>query len=199
MKQLILRADNQPDLAILMMLAKTGIRRGELLDLKIDNIDLKHGIIRLPPKAKRSQRIVFIDQELFNVLNCYIQWRAQRALTPWLWINKNSGKKMDRDYPGELISSLAVPLGLHQPHGPLCYRLTPHCFRHYFTSHLFRAGMDPQYIMWLRGDSMGRQSWQIYNHIDPESVRAEYLRLVPKLISDDSVQPVRSAGPSGTD
>ena len=199
MRTLILGADNPLDLAILMVLAKTGIRRGELLDMTIYSIDLQHGMIRLPAKSKRCQRIAFIDQELSNVLNFYIQWRAQRALSPWLWINRNTGKKMDRDYPGELIASLAAPLGLHVPRGPLCYHLTPHCFRHFFTTYLFRAGMDPQYIMWLRGDSMGRQSWQNYNHIDSEAVRMEYLRRMPTLISTDSVQPVISAGPSGTD
>ncbi|MDD3840101.1 MAG: tyrosine-type recombinase/integrase [Clostridia bacterium] len=189
MIHLILRAESPLDIAILMVLAKTGIRRGELLGMVIDSIDFQNGIIRLPAKAKRSQRIAFIDTELYIILKKYIQWRSSRAISPWLWINKNTGKKMDRDYPGELISSLAIPLGLHQPRGPLCYRLTPHCFRHFFTTHLFRAGMEPQYIMWLRGDSMGRQSWQIYNHIDPESVRIEYLRRVPKLISNNSVLP----------
>lgn len=198
MRTLILKANRIQDIAILMVLAKTGIRRGELLDLKIDSIDLQNSIIRLPAKAKRSQRITFIDMELYGILRKYIQWRSRRARSPWLWINKK-GRKMDRDYPGELIASLATPLGLHQPRGPLCYRLTPHCFRHFFTTHLFRAGMDPQYIMWLRGDSMGKQSWQLYNHIDPEAVRVEYHRLVPKLISNNSVTPENSAGPTRQD
>lgn len=185
---LILKARRIQDTAILMILAKTGIRRGELLDMKIDCIDLKNGIIRLPAKAKRSQRIAFIDMELYVLLKKYIQWRSKRARSPWLWINRRTGLKMDRDYPGELISSLATPLGLHNPRGPLYSRLTPHCFRHFFTTHLFRAGMDPQYIMWLRGDSMGKQSWQIYNHIDPEAVRVEYLRRIPNLTSNNSVR-----------
>jgi integrase/recombinase XerD len=187
MRNLVLRAGNPRDLAILMILAKTGIRRGELLGMEIDGIDLQNSIIRLPPKAKRSQRIAFIDTELYIVLKNYLQWRSARARSSWFWINEK-GMKINRDYPGELIASLASPLGLHQPHGPLCYRVTPHCFRHFFTTHLFRAGMDPQYIMWLRGDSMGKQSWQIYNHIDPEAVRMEYLRRVPKLISNNSVR-----------
>lgn len=191
MRHLIQKARKIQDTAILMVLAKTGIRRGELLDMKIDGIDLQNGIIRLPAKAKRSQRIAFIDMELYTILKKYLQWRSKRARSPWVWINK-TGNKIDRDYPGELIASLASPLGLHQPRAPLCYRLTPHCFRHFFTTHLFRSGMDPQYIMWLRGDSMGKQSWQLYNHIDPEAVRVEYQRRIPKLILYGSVQPVRS-------
>lgn len=198
MRNLILGAESPLDLAILTILAKTGIRRGELLGMSIYSIDFEHGIIRLPPKAKRSQRIAFIDTELYVVLKNYLHWRSARARYPWLWINE-TGRKMDRDYPGELIASLAVPLGLHQPRGPLCYRLTPHCFRHFFTTHLFRSGMDPQYIMFLRGDSMGRQSWQLYNHIDPESVRTEYLRRTPKLLSNNSVRVPLAAGSSGGD
>lgn len=48
--------------------------------------------------------------------------------------------------------------------------------------HLYRAGMDPQYIKWLRGDSLQKEAWQVHNHIDIESVRMEYERCIPKLL-----------------
>jgi len=72
---------------------------------------------------------------------------------------------------------------MHDPHGPLERKLTPHCFRHFFTSYLFRAGMTPLYIKFLRGDSLRTESWMIYNRIDSELVRAEYMRCMPQILS----------------
>lgn len=185
MRVLILAAEHIQDVAILLFLAKSGLRRQEFLDIRLSDLFLENGIIFLIPKSKRSQRTIFVDDELAEVLKKYLSWRSRVASSPWLWINrdgKTRGKKLDRDYPGMLIASLAQPMGLHDPKGPLCSRLTPHCLRHFFTTHLFRAGLSPIYIKWLRGDSPGKEAWEQYNHIDPENVRAEYLRRIPKLI-----------------
>lgn len=166
--------------ALLLTLAKTGMRRGELLSLRIDDIDLRRRVIRIPAKAKRSNRLVFMDDELERALREYISWRP-----------RDKREKLDRlfklrkDDPNRIIAGVATPLGFHDPHGPLCQKFTAHCFRHWFTTWLFRAGMDPQHIKWLRGDSLSTEAWQIYNHIDPEEVREQYLKRIPQLMSFD--------------
>lgn len=163
-----------------LFIAKTGMRRGEALSLKLDDIDIRRKIIRIPAKAKRSNRIAFIDDELEDILEQYLSWRQKIARSPWLWISSKGGR-IHKDEPGKFIASLGAALDLHDPKGPLCHRLTPHCFRHFFTTTLFRSGMDPQHIKFLRGDSLSSEAWQIYNHIDPEEVRQEYLRRMPRL------------------
>lgn len=168
--------------ALMMVLAKTGIRKGELLGLKIENINLNVGTILLPSKPKRTNRTVFIDDELSEVLSEYIIWRAPRARSSWLWISKRGGR-IHKDYPNKIITSIAKPLNLHDPEGQLCSKLTCHCFRHWFTTHLYRAGMKDQYIKWLRGDSLNKEAWQGYNRIDPWIVRREYLQCIPKLLT----------------
>lgn len=168
--------------AIIMILAKTGIRRGELIDLKITDLDFQRHIIHIPYKAKRSNNIAFMDDELESILKKYLNWRQRKAKKDWLWIS-NKGGRIHKDAPGMIIAEVARDLNLHQDNGPLERRLTPHCFRHWFTTHLFRAGMNPQYIKFLRGDSMRLESWQIYNRIDIELVRPEYLRCIPQIMS----------------
>ena len=181
MQELIKQTDEIHIKAVPVTFAKTGMRRGEFLDLKPDDINLDKDIINLPNKAKRSRQTVFIDDELHQILDEYLEYRARHSNTKWLWITE-SGGRMLKDRPGQIIASLAQPLGLHNPDGPLDERLTPHCFRHFFTTHLYRAGMDPQYIRWLRGDSLKKEAWQLYNHIDPDMVREEYERCIPKLL-----------------
>jgi integrase/recombinase XerD len=122
-----------------------------------------------------------MDDELENALKEFLIWRQQRTKTDFLWISKKGGR-IHKEVPGMILADLGRKLHLHQDNGPLGRKLTPHCFRHWFTTHLFRAGMNPQYIKFLRGDSMRSEAWQIYNRIDLELVRGEYLRYIPKIM-----------------
>jgi len=180
MRCLLSAAGGIQEKAIILVLAKTGIRRGELHDLRESDLDFDRKIIQIPQKAKRSCNIAIMDPELENTLKDLILWRQRRAKTDWLWIS-TKGRRIHRDMYGMILADLGRKLHLHQNKGPLSRRLTPHCLRHWFTTHLFRAGMDPQYIKFLRGDSLREESWQIYNQIDIGLVRAEYLRCIPQI------------------
>jgi integrase/recombinase XerD len=61
------------DRAITALLAKTGIRRNELIKLDIDDIDWIEQKIRLKPTAKRTNRTVFFDDETAMVLHRWIR------------------------------------------------------------------------------------------------------------------------------
>jgi integrase/recombinase XerD len=183
-RELISSAGTILDRALIAVLVKTGMRRGELLSLRIEDLDFRNSIIRIPFAAKRTNCIAFMDDELKEILEEYFSWRHEFAKSSWLWTTKQGGR-IHKDYPNRMLADLGASLGLHAPGGPLCCRLTCHAFRHHFTSSLFHAGMNPEYIKWLRGDSLNREAWEIYNHIDQEEVRQEYLRRIPKLISFD--------------
>jgi len=197
MQLLVSAAGSIHDQALMMTLAKTGMRRGELHGLRLEDIDIKRSIIRIPAKAKRSNRLAFMDIELQEVLAQYLSWRKSRARTDWFWITKHGGR-IHKDYPGRILGKLGAQLGLHDPAGPLCSKLTPHCCRHWFTTHLHRAGMNPEYIKWLRGDSLRSEAWQIYNHIDPDDVLDEYLLCMPRLLHQQTTAYKENKG-SNTD
>ncbi len=182
MRLLVRAAPGIREKAIILLLAKTGIRRGELLSLCIEDIIFKSDTIIIAPKAKRSNRLAFIDEELKEVLMEYLEWRESRARTSWLWIS-NRGGRIHKDMPNRMLADLGALLGLHTKEGPISGKLTCHCMRHFLTTSLFRAGMKPTYIKWLRGDSI-KESWEIYNHVDPEDVKKEYLARIPKLLMD---------------
>jgi len=58
-------------------LAKTGVRRGELISLDVDDIDWQKMSIKLKPTANRSNRLVFFDEETKQVL---MEWMNMRRL-----------------------------------------------------------------------------------------------------------------------
>jgi integrase len=138
-------------------------------------------IIRVPKSRKRSNQIHFIDDELHAVLSEYLIWWCKHARLEWLWLSPR-GCHMHKDVPNEIIREIAEPQGLHVHNGELWERCTSHCFRHFFTTELFRAGMNEQHIMFLRGDSLTAKAWQRYNHIELEDVRREYNACIPQIL-----------------
>jgi len=171
------------DRTLHVLFAKTGLRRGELLSLQLEDLDLKEYRIIIQLTGKRTEfRPIYFDDEFLFLLLDYLEWRQSYAKSNYLFINPNTGKKMHKDYPGSYLKKIGLKMGIHEPNGPMHKKLTPHCWRYFFTTQLYRSGMDYEYIQYLRGDVMATQSWQIYNHIDPEHVREEYLRCIPKLL-----------------
>ncbi len=170
------------DRAIALVFAKTGIRRRELLTLDVEDVNWKDDSIKLKPAAKRSNRIVFFDEECAVALRRWLANRERyRPQTPALFISYQSFTRLDRSSLYSAVTKYAEALGFHKPNSPrLEEHFGPHCFRHYFTTFLLRNGMPREYVKELRGDSR-RDAIDIYNHIDREELRKSYLACVPKL------------------
>jgi integrase/recombinase XerD len=170
------------DRAIIVVLAKTGVRRGELVRMNMDDVDMDHLSINLKPATKRSNRMVFFDSETRRVLSDWLQTREAYARTdcPALFITE-SGGRINRNHVYDIVTKHAARVGLHDPQSlKLEDRFTPHCCRHWFTTHLRRSGMPREHIQELRGDRRP-DAMDIYYHIDPEDLRLSYLTHMPRL------------------
>lgn len=178
MAQLVYTTQDPTERAIIMFLAKTGIRRKELILLDLDDIDLGTGIIYLKPTKKRSNRVVFIDQEGIGVLMDYLSTRAPDDSLKALFVHK--GRRVSRNYVYKLVCDNAKRLSLHYPNGLLIKKFTPHCCRHWFTTHLIRARMSREHLQVLRGDVV-KDAIDIYTHVDLEGLRVDYLDKIPLL------------------
>jgi len=61
------------------MLLKAGIRRGELISLDASDVDLEGMSITLKHTAKRTNRVVYLDQETSDALRRWLAARKRRA------------------------------------------------------------------------------------------------------------------------
>lgn len=173
---------NIRDKAIMILLAKTGIRRGELLRVEIDDINWKNLSITLKPVPKRSNRIVFFDDECAKILKAWLNMREKLVSSDCkaLLIN-NDGLPLNRNGLYNIVVKWATRYGLHDPKSQkLEERFSPHCLRHWFTTQLLRKGMDREFVKELRGDAR-KDAIDIYNHIDLEELRKAYLVCIPAL------------------
>ncbi len=170
------------DKAIITLLAKTGIRRRELITLDIDDIDWIEQTIRLKPTPKRTNRIVFFDDEAAFILRRWLRARESRNgdKSKALFLG-TTGQRLNRNGVYTAVTKAAERVGLHNPDSDRMEdHFSPHCCRHWFTTHLRRAGMPREFIQELRGD-VRKEAIDIYDHIDHKELRESYLAHVPQM------------------
>jgi len=174
------------DKAIVTLLAKTGIRRGELIRIDTDDIDWVDQSILLKPHPKRSNCLVFFDDETARVLRRWIIARQSFEIQNGckaLFINE-SGERLQRHGVTHAVTKHAERVGLHNPISKKVEdHFTPHCCRHWFTTQLRRNGMRREFIQELRGDAR-KEAVDIYDHIDKKELRRAYLAAIPLLVID---------------
>ena len=176
---------SEPDIrnkALLAMLFKTGMRRGELVSLDVGDVDLVENTIRLKPTAKRSNRTLFLDGEAAYLLRRWLRVRegVNRRKESALFLS-SWGHRISRNDVYRAVTLAAERMGLHDPSSErLEDHFSPHACRHWYCTHLFRAGMRREFIKELRGDSR-KEAFDIYNHIDLKELKEAYLACIPQL------------------
>ena len=170
------------DRAIVVTLAKTGVRRGELLRMDVNDVNWREYSITLKPTPKRSNRVVFFDEECARVLRRWLAVREKlKPRTQALFVSYGTLDRLSRNGLWRLVDKYARRLGFHNPESPrLEDHFNVHCFRHWFTTWLRRNGMPRELIKELRGDKR-REAVDLYDHVDREELRRAYLACIPKL------------------
>lgn len=184
MRRLVHSITDIRDRTILVLFAKTGMRREELVQTDIENINWTKQSISVKPHPKRTNTTVYFDDETARLLKRWLVIRKSRTGTETgpLFTGERQAKarRIDQDAVNRAVTGAAAAAKLHDPEGELGKRFTPHCCRHWFTTHLRRAGMTREHIAWLRGDA-GHETLDVYLRVDPEEARVSYRRHVPQL------------------
>ena len=174
---------NPRDKAIVTLLAKTGVRRGELIRIDVDEINWVEQSIKLKPCPKRSNVTVFFDDETARMLKRWIKARQNYEIKQEgnaLFINERGGR-LKRHGVSHAVTKHAQRVGLHNPKSKkIDDHFIPHCCRHWFTTHLRRNGMRREFIKELRGDARN-EAVDIYDHIDKRELKRAYLAAIPVL------------------
>jgi len=169
------------DRAVILLLAKTGIRRSELISIDLTDIDWTKYSIHLKPRAKRTNCQLFFDEETARNLKDWLHRRERLKVESQAFFIGMQGRRLARSGVYNLVVKWAIAYKIHNPDSKRTEdHFTPHCCRHWFTTHLRRAGMSREFIKELRGDSR-REAIDIYDHIGPDELRREYLDKIPQL------------------
>lgn len=153
--------------AILELLYSSGLRVSELINLKIQDVDLVDNIVRIYGKGSK-ERIVPIGEFATRYLNEYMNiYRSQIIKTPNDYVFLNSrGDKITRQTIFKIIKQRLKENGIS-------VGASPHTIRHSFASHMLNNGADLRSIQELLGHS-DISTTQIYTHISTKKIKDNY-------------------------
>ncbi len=165
---------------IIELLYSTGARVSEIENIKLKDIDIKKGEIRVTGKG-RKQRIVYINHKCLYRLEKYLG-----EVRPGLSSNKKAGTRLNNLYlllnnSGERLSSRSIYeiVRKYVKLAGIKKKITPHSIRHSFASHLLQEGAGIREIQELLGHE-NISTTQIYSHLDIEKIKDDYRRFHPR-------------------
>ncbi len=162
------------DRAMLELLYATGLRVSELVGLKLIELGLNEGLVRVMGKGSK-ERIVPLGEEARAWLQRYLG-HARPALLAGraadaLFVTQRA-HAMTRQRFWALIKRYALAAGIHAP-------LSPHGLRHAFATHLLNHGADLRVVQMLLGHA-DISTTQIYTHVARERLQALHARHHPR-------------------
>lgn len=166
--------EGQRNRAILETLYSCGLRVTELCNLKLSDLYLEEGFIKITGKGEK-QRLVPISPRAIRELQLYFIDRNTMNINPgcedFVFISRK-GKNISRIMVFHIIKVLCEAIGLTK-------NISPHTFRHSFATHLLEGGANLRAIQCMLGhESIG--TTEIYTHIDRSRLRSEIIEHHPR-------------------
>ena len=166
--------EGQRNRTILETLYSCGLRVSELCNLKISDLYLQEGFIKVEGKGSK-QRLIPISPRAIRELQLYFidrnQFSIKKDYEDYVFISKR-GTNISRIMVFHIIKTLAEAIGLKKT-------ISPHTFRHSFATHLLEGGANLRAIQCMLGhESIG--TTEIYTHIDKSRLRSEIIEHHPR-------------------
>ena len=170
--------DEVRDRAVIEMLYATGMRRSELANLKVGDVDLIQRQVKILGKGDKERYIPIIP-ELENTLHEYLKLRAEIAnkkSEDYLFLVKN-GKKIYPTLIYRIINSYFSAVTSKK-------NVSPHVIRHSFASHLLDNGADLNTVKELLGHA-SLASTQVYTNTSLVELKRQYKKAHPRAEQKD--------------
>lgn len=169
------KREGQRNRAIIETLYSCGLRVSEACDLKLSDLYLKEGFIKVEGKGSK-QRLVPISERAIAEIMDYLIDRAEIDIKPghedYLFVSAHFRKRMSRITMFHIIKELAEQIGLKKT-------ISPHTLRHSFATHLLEGGANLRVIQSMLGhEDIG--TTEIYTHIDVHRLRSEIIEHHPR-------------------
>ena len=160
------------DKAMLELMYATGLRVSELVDLKLQELDLFNAVVRTMGKGSK-ERIIPIGDYALDSLKLYInKYRPLliKETTDYVFLNSR-GFNISRQSFFKLVKKQMLVNNIKK-------NISPHTLRHSFATHMLEYGADLKIIQELLGHS-DLSTTQIYTHISNKKLKDDYMNYHP--------------------
>ena len=176
-KKLITPIKKPRDRALILLLLRTGMRIGELLNTRISDINLKEKTIDIYEAQKnRMGRVVYYSADASRALN---KWLKQRDQDQEYLFYGRSGKPISYETARQTFMTYIKKTGLADK------GYTMHCLRHTFASELLNAGMRLECLQPLLGHK-SIEVTRIYARLTDNTRKEEYFKAMSIIEKGDT-------------
>ena len=161
--------------AILETLYSCGLRVSELVNLKVQNLFLDIGFIKVLGKGMK-ERLVPIGTKAAECISLYMnEYRKSINISEgfegYLFINRR-GKNLTRNMIFIIVKDLVKKAGLNK-------NISPHTFRHSFATHLIEGGADLRAVQEMLGHE-SITTTEIYTHLNKNYLKEVVNKFHPR-------------------
>lgn len=146
--------------AMLSLIYSCGLRRGELLNLTLNDIDSKRGLIIIRQAKGRKDRITPLSTKILKLLREY--YMAYKP-THWLFEGQDKKSQYDERSLQQVLKQSLEKSNINKP-------VTLHWLRHSYATHLLENGTDLRYIQEILGHSRSTTT-EIYTHVSNHNIQ----------------------------
>ena len=168
----------QRDLLLLEMLYATGCRVGELVSIKVKDIDFNRRTILIVGKGNK-ERFLNYGEYCEDILKKYLKdgyLSLNVNKSEFLFLNKNGGVLTERGVRF-ILDKIIKQTGINK-------NISPHMIRHSFATHLLNEGCDLLTVQKLLGHESIKAT-QIYTHVTTDRLKEVYYQSFPRAKKDD--------------
>ncbi|MBR2678824.1 MAG: tyrosine recombinase XerC [Bacilli bacterium] len=168
----------QRDLLILEMLYATGVRVGELVNIKVKDINIGSRNILILGKGNK-ERFVQFGEYCEDALKTYLndgRITLNSKNSDYLFLNNNGGELTERGVRF-ILDKLIKQTEINK-------NISPHMIRHSFATHLLNEGCDLLTVQKLLGHESIKAT-QIYTHVTTDRLKEVYYHSFPRAKKDD--------------
>lgn len=157
------------DRAMLELMYASGLRVSELLNLKIQQVNIEKGIVDVIGKGNKERKVPTGEYALNYVVRYINEARKQNPgrNTKYLFLNRY-GKPLSRQYFFKQVKKYALNAGIEE-------EISPHTLRHCFATHLLEQGAELRAVQEMLGHS-NIATTQIYTNITTNRILSAYDR-----------------------
>jgi integrase/recombinase XerC len=161
------------DRAMWELLYATGLRVGELAELRITSIDNSSRTIYVVGKGNK-ERLVLYGEQAESALQAYLKRRSEllQKRDPGFTFLNSKGKRLSETRIRQILCTKVRQLAIYK-------KVSPHTLRHSFATHLLTAGADLRFIQELLGHS-SLSTTQKYAHLNIDQLLKTYQKSHPR-------------------
>jgi integrase/recombinase XerD len=159
------------DAAIVELFYSCGLRISELAHLRIQDISIEEGAIRVRGKGSKV-RLVPLGRQAMVRLQDWLEKRAETKVVDDTLFVSSRGRRMSRTTLWKVVKHLAQAANLGR-------NVSPHTLRHTFATHLVDQGADLRAVQEMLGHS-DIATTQIYTHVSSERLKTAHKNFHPR-------------------